>query len=166
MSWNFFRILLLLQQSRDVPCSEGRETRCWATRQTLPDRPWSEIEPGLQRRSPKNGNIWISVRRLSAIWTRKAPNLEPGEWPMDRKIPPLAGFSLVFSRNFPKSQTAWLATQWDSNPSPSKFPANREFYREFCDFGSLWADLEVRNRCTAVTFRTIPYGNYQGKYLG
>jgi hypothetical protein len=51
-------------------------------------------------------------------------------------------------------------------PSPTNFPANREFYREFYGFGSLWADFEVRNRCAAVTFRTIPYGNYQGKYLG
>jgi hypothetical protein len=60
------------------------------------------IEPGLRRRSPKNGNIWIFVRRLSAIWACKAPNLEPGDWPMDRKSPPLAGFSLVVSGNFPK----------------------------------------------------------------
>jgi hypothetical protein len=32
--------------------------------------------------------------------------------------------------------TAWLATQCRSHPSPRKFPANREFYREFCDFGA------------------------------
>src|SRR5712671_5080859 len=30
--------------------------------------------------------------------------------------------------------TAWLATQCRSHQSPGKFPANREFYREFCDF--------------------------------
>ena len=33
---------------------------------------------------------------------------------MNRKSPPLAGFSLVVSRNFPKSRTGWLTWE-DSN---------------------------------------------------
>ena len=32
-----------------------------------------------------------------------------------------------------------------------QFPANREFYREFCDSGALRADFVARNRCAAAT---------------
>ena len=56
-------------------------------------------------------------------------------------------------------RTGWVATQWDSNPSPCEFPANREFYREFCDFELSEAGLGGRIRCAAATFRTIPYAN-------
>jgi hypothetical protein len=37
----------------------------------------------------------------------------------------------IKERTFSENKNAWLATQWDSNQSPHKFPANREFYREF-----------------------------------
>src|SRR5260370_14536399 len=30
----------------------------------------------------------------------------------------------------------WLGRECLSDPSPPEFPANREFYREFCDFGA------------------------------
>jgi hypothetical protein len=41
----------------------------------------------------------------------KARNLESGDWPMNRKSPPLAGFSLVVSGNFLERQTAWLGRE-------------------------------------------------------
>src|SRR6266566_5296560 len=40
-----------------------------------------------------------------------------------------------------------------------QFPANREFYREFCDSGALRADFVARNRGAAATSWTIPYSN-------
>jgi hypothetical protein len=40
-----------------------------------------------------------------------------------------------------------------------QFPANREFYREFRDFGAAGTDFVAGNRCAAVAFRVIPYAN-------
>ena len=42
-------------------------------------------------------------------------------------------------------------------PISTQIPANREFYREFCGFGSLRADFGAKNLCAAGTSRTIPY---------
>jgi hypothetical protein len=36
--------------------------------------------------------------------------------------------------NFSAVQTAWRSAQSGANPSPPKFPANREFNREFAVF--------------------------------
>jgi hypothetical protein len=47
----------------------------------------------------------------------------------------------------------------------AQFPANREFYREFCDFEGVRADFVARNRCAAGTSQGIPYADYQGKYF-
>ena len=66
---------------------------------------------------------------------------------------------LVEKRKFSQNGNAWLATQWDSNQSPRKFPANREFNREICDFGAPSADFDARKRYAAVTFHAIPYAN-------
>jgi len=90
-----------------------------------------QIEPGLQPPSPRNGNISNMRRRLSAISPWNWPNLESGDRPQIRKSPPLAGISGITEGKISWRRTGWLATQWDSNQSPHKFPANREFYREF-----------------------------------
>jgi hypothetical protein len=45
----------------------------------------------------------------------------------------LAAF-LYPAQRLPENLNAWLATQCTSRPSPLKFPANREFYRENQDF--------------------------------
>src|SRR5258708_4906578 len=45
----------------------------------------------------------------------------------------------------------------DDDGSPSKFPANREFYREFYDFGPSEANFVARNPCAADVSRAIPY---------
>ena len=78
--------LLILGLITQHPCAENpRPRRRWRSERDS-NRGYGhltghgvEIEPGLQRPSPKNGNIWIFVRRLSAIWGRKAPNLESGD---------------------------------------------------------------------------------------
>jgi hypothetical protein len=64
-----------------------------------------------------------------------------------------------------ETQTAWLATQWDSNQSPRKFPANREFGRENCSFRVSEAAHKAGNPCVAVTIRAFPYEMKQGKVL-
>jgi hypothetical protein len=46
----------------------------------------------------------------------------------------LAGISRILEASISSCRTAWLAMQWKSNLSLAKFPANREFYREICDF--------------------------------
>ena len=53
----------------------------------------------------------------------------------------------------------WLALQCRSHPSPHKFPAIREFYREFCEFEARGDRFGTRNRCAAATFYEIPYAN-------
>jgi hypothetical protein len=40
-----------------------------------------------------------------------------------------------------------------------KFPANREFYREFPVFQAPRTDFVAKSRCTAATFHAIPYTN-------
>jgi hypothetical protein len=47
-------------------------------------------------------------------------------------------------------------------PVSAQIPANREFCREFCDFGLSEANFVARNRCAAATFRTNPYSKEQG----
>jgi hypothetical protein len=43
--------------------------------------------------------------------------------------------------------------------SKSNFLASREINRDFRDFGLPAAGLKGENRCTATTFRAIPYSN-------
>jgi hypothetical protein len=73
-----------------------------------------------------------------------------------------AGISGQFSRllgSRAERRTAWLATQCCSHPSPVKFPANREFYREFCISEARRDDFAARKRCAAATFYEIPYAD-------
>lgn len=51
----------------------------------------------------------------------------------------------------------WLATQCRSHCSPHKFPANREYYREFFRFRTSDRNHTIRSSCVAATFRAIPY---------
>jgi hypothetical protein len=53
---------------------------------------------------------------------------------------------LIKKRKFSENKNGWLATQCGSHPSPGEFPANREFYREFCDSGALRAGFDARYR--------------------
>lgn len=117
------------------------------------------IESGLRPSSPENGNFPNVRRRLSAISLGECPKSEPGDRGRIRKRPQLADLSASISGTFSEGRTAWLATQCRSHPSPRKFPANREFNREFCSFGALSADFVSRNRCAAVTSRAIPCEN-------
>ena len=45
------------------------------------------------------------------------------------------------------SNINWLATQCQSNLSPNKFPANREFYSETDDFGGSETGSMAKKRC-------------------
>jgi hypothetical protein len=50
----------------------------------------------------------------------------------------LRGFPTIFrgaQPGFSATQTVWRSAQSGANPSPQEFPANREKYREFADFG-------------------------------
>ena len=68
----------------------------------------------------------------------------------------LAGISQVTEGKVSRRRTGWLATQCTSHPSPAKFPANREFYRENQDFRPVSDDPKARNHLAAGTFRRIP----------
>ena len=51
------------------------------------------------------------------------------------------------------SGNVWLATQWRSHRSPAKFPANREFFREFRRIRRREGLRRARNpRATATSF--------------
>jgi hypothetical protein len=59
-------------------------------------------------------------------------------------------------------RTGWLMSQSHSNPSPMKFPANREKNREFCQFQSesaIWAPSQPAN---SIAYSQIPCKTEQG----
>jgi hypothetical protein len=62
-------------------------------------------------------------------------------------------------RKFSETRNAWLATQRRSHLSPGKFPANREFNKEFRDFGGLETRPLARKRCSAAPFELNPCAN-------
>src|SRR5882724_2880459 len=64
---------------------------------------------------------------------------------------------LIKERKFSEKKNGWLATQWDSNRSPGNFPANGEFYREYCNPGLIGPHFVARNRSAAATSCAIPY---------
>jgi hypothetical protein len=100
----------------------------------LPQRPRSPDEPGLRPLSPENGHISNIRQRLSASSVPHRPISESGDQPRIHKSPPSAGPSAGIRAISSDRRNGWLATQCRSHLSPGKFPANREFYREFCIF--------------------------------
>jgi hypothetical protein len=62
----------------------------------------------------------------------------------------------------PPQQTAWLRMQSVANPSGSKFPANREFNREFFEFGLPSAILAPNRPANSIACSKIPYAMEQG----
>nr|HAQ95265.1 hypothetical protein [Afipia sp.] len=48
--------------------------------------------------------------------------------------PAIGSLSHAQKRKFSETRNVWLATQCSSRPSLGELPANREFYREICDF--------------------------------
>ena len=115
-----------------------------------------QIEPGLRPQSPKNGSFPNVRRRLSAISPWECLKWELGDRQLSCKSPPLAGLCADIRDIFSRRRTGWLATQCRSPPPPRKFPANREFYREFCNFRAPRTDSGARNRCAAAISRAIP----------
>jgi hypothetical protein len=115
----------------------------------------TELRPSWRREGDSNswhGRAAVVIKPVSADSLRKTGIFadKAGDF---RQFPPpnrrngsletksnarKAGISGPFSRllgSLAELRTGWLARQCRSHPSPRKFPANREFYREFCDFG-------------------------------
>jgi hypothetical protein len=59
-------------------------------------------------------------------------------------------------------RTGWLATQCRWSPALPIFPANREFYREFCKIVVSGAPETVNNGAVAGLLMQIPYATEQG----
>jgi len=59
----------------------------------------------------------------------------------------------------------WLAQQCRRPPAPPVFPANREFYREFCKFAASGAPKTVNNAVVTGLPVRIPYSPEQGIIL-
>ena len=122
-----------------------------------------QIELSLRRRSPQNGNVRGRDRRLWAVSASRSANWESrdeAEWVKN----PHFGLFSRFLASLAERGNAWLATQCTSHPSPRKFPANREFYRENHDFGPQDDNPKAKNRCATGTFQQIPYINCQGNF--
>jgi hypothetical protein len=54
------------------------------------------------------------------------------------KVVEMRGFSAILAGMLPgfsATQNVWRSAKSGANPSPPEFPANREKYREFADFG-------------------------------
>ena len=69
---------------------------------------------------------------------------------------------LVILRFEYRDRTGWLGRQSHSNPSPTQFPANREFYREFYRF---WLSSEIlapSQRTNSIACTQIPCKSEQG----
>ena len=116
------------------------------------------IEPVSKSRPPKTGIFWVRAGDFREFSLEKFESL-PRRDAAKSKKPSVGGPFNCLGRIFSDYRTGWLATQWDSNRSPGVFPANREFYREICNPTAQKDDFEVRNRCAAGTFQTIPYTN-------
>jgi hypothetical protein len=84
---------------------------------------------GLQAQSPENGSFPGFGWRLSGIFGRKGANAGLQRLSTIRKARIWRAF-FVKKRKFSQNRNGWLAAQYWSHPSPGKFPANREFYRE------------------------------------
>ena len=59
-------------------------------------------------------------------------------------------------------RTGWLAQQWGWPPALPVFPANREFYREFCKIAASGAPEIVNNGLVTGRSMRIPYSKEQG----
>ena len=61
-----------------------------------------------------------------------------------------------------RDRTGWLATQCRWSPAPPIFPANREFYREFCKIAASEAPETINNGVVTWLPMRIPYSTEQG----
>jgi hypothetical protein len=104
-------------------------------------------------------DIRRTSQRLSPVSTHILRNRECRDGTPNCKGPPLAGLSSGVRDILPERRTAWLATQWVSRRSPSKFPANREFFREFAELPGPNNLGSARNAGFAEVSSRIPYSN-------
>ncbi len=95
------------------------------------------------------GEMQRSTRQLTISLAFLAPNLVKAavEGRLPAATPDLA---LRWKRAICKGWMVVFAVRYEP-VSGWQFPANREFYREFCDSGALRADFVARNRCAAAT---------------
>jgi hypothetical protein len=113
---------------------------------------------GLRGEFPENGSFLEFDWRLSEIHGPKSANVSLQRLLAMRKARISQTF-LIKQRKFSENKNVWLATRWYANQSPRKFPANREFYREFSGFGPKNAHFAAETVCAAATFRSIPCAN-------
>jgi hypothetical protein len=125
------------------------------------------------RREPASRTACQPFREISsklAIWLQQDTFSESG---LSEKHAELRVFPAIFSgkpQGFSAFETTWRRTQSRANPSPPKFPANREKYRDFRQFSRL---NFVGIDCNPVVFFDFGYesqfqplnrtGNYQGR---
>jgi hypothetical protein len=93
-----------------------------------------QIEPVLRSQSPKNGNFSNIRQRLSPISLGNRPNRSLETNRQFTKARHWRAFLALPSVKSPVAGLPGWRRSADSHPSPRRFPANREFYREFCDF--------------------------------
>jgi hypothetical protein len=77
----------------------------------------------------------LEKKARSLAWgVQTGHSLRSGFRAKDTELRRFPAFPSAMQLNFSASQTAWRSAQSHANPSPLKFPANREKYREFTRF--------------------------------
>jgi hypothetical protein len=97
------------------------------------------------------------------VWIRPSPPAET------RTAAPACANVAENREFFQRPQETGFARDWvvadavhrDQSPDP-KFPANREIYREFFDFGRFCAILVLNRRANSAGYNKIPYATEQG----
>lgn len=105
--------------------------------------------------SPEYGNLPIDNRRLSRIFGKIGANTVSTETRRQQKAA-VGGPFRHQKINISRIRTGWLATQCGSHPPPGEFPANREFYREICDFEASGDALEQETTVPQRLFGQFP----------
>jgi hypothetical protein len=80
----------------------------------------------------------------------------------ERKKPANGGLLSDMVEEISGDQTGWLATQCRWSPALLGFPANREFYREFCKIVASRAPETLNSGVVAGLPMQIPYAMEQG----
>ena len=105
-----------------------------------------------------------------AFWLQQDTLSESG---LSAKHAELRGFSAIFRgkpQGFSAVETCWRRTQSRANPSPPRFPANREKYREFRELARPLVAVSGPKRfifrnfcCQSRVLALNRTGNYEGR---
>ena len=83
-----------------------------------------------------------------------------------RKKPTNGGLPRDIVGKISRDRTGWLGQQCREPPALPVFPANREFYREFCKIAALGAPETANNEVVTGLAVRIPYSTQQGIIFG